>query len=107
MDVGDDRVRSVYSRLGLPLAGLGRRLVFLRLHGVRVEFGVLSVVARGQNVSNDEVQYVRDFEESSSDVIGYGMVPHSLSSSAGKVWRACSHFSLGQLCAGCNFMGSF
>ena len=64
------------------LAGRGRRLVFLRIRDELVEFGVLSVVAKDK--WSAMTKYVTDFEQSTSDVIGSGMVPDSLSSPAVK-----------------------
>ena len=45
-----------------------------------------------------------EIEESSSDVIDYGLVSHPMTCPHDKLWRAMHPSSLGQLIAGCKLM---
>ena len=57
---------------------------------MRVAFGVRSVVAK--DTMSAMVKLAREIEESASDVVGYGMVSHPMTSSRDKLWRAMLSF---------------
>jgi hypothetical protein len=57
---------------------------------MRVAFGVRSVVAK--DTMSAMVKLAREIEKSASDVVGYGMVSHPMTSSRDKLWRAMLSF---------------
>merc|ERR1712064_206724 len=57
---------------------------------MRVAFGLRSVVAK--DTMSAMVKLARQIDEAASDVVGYGMVSHPMTSSRDKLWRAMLSF---------------